>query len=208
MHNMSDVGIAIVFDEVFTATVAERQNRLVDEFNLQPPLSTVVNLPHITLLQIAGASEDGIEASRQAIAEIAGKVRPFPIHLESVVYQPEGWYFWVAARDDRLRALHDHFFDALKSHLHPPSAQKKGIESYSAAERSAYTLYGYRYIGEAFFPHVTVGRSASGYSEVALLRCRQIFEATTVVPARITLYKQGENGSHSATLDSRRIAGA
>ncbi|MFF7339439.1 hypothetical protein ACFZAT_19095 [Streptomyces sp. NPDC008163] len=80
------------------------------------------------------------------------------------------------------------------------------MSHFTDAERASYARFGYRYTGEAYTPHLTLGRTDE---ETALALARS-GPGRTAVPRtwlfdRLSCYLMGEHGAHARTLAVRPL---
>ncbi|MEC4019495.1 hypothetical protein [Streptomyces sp. H27-D2] len=136
------------------------QQELAGEHELQPPLAMDGNLPHATVFQ--GPFVDSLAPERE-LAGIVGSVSlPKEIRLAStgVVYQPTGWVFLALERTPLLDTLQSAVLAALAPHLDRDAFDtSKDTSRFTESERASYARYGYRYTGDAYAPHITLGRA-------------------------------------------------
>ena len=85
----------------------------------------------------------------------------------------------------------------------------KDLSRFTDNERASYQRYGYRYTGDAYAPHMTLGRAPE---EVALDLVRTAPERVVALPKewvfdRLSVYVMGQHGAHAETLLERPLAG-
>lgn len=197
------IGYALITDNPVFSRVIGVENRIHGQSGFADYLGEEKNLPHTTIFQ-GDLSED------MDYREVAGKIADkfaelFPrktIVFEKVEYIPEGWYFWMCKKDRAFQRLHDYTLELVKPYiLLDPMRMEKIKEEMPRIQREAIRQYGYRYAGEAFSPHITIGRSQG--KDVKLLEKlnEQLGDGETrAAISRVTVYKMGNNGTHSETL--------
>lgn len=200
MTSKIDLGIALIFNHKLNARIIAKQSIILQNFSLKPVLSSYNFLPHITLLQINQVSIENLSKMSDILRELVVHQSSFPIKMESIVYKPEGWYFWQALKNDILQNLHFKILNSFKNYIPPSYETNINLNYYSQAERESYLNFGYRYAAEAFYPHITIGFLDLGYSDKLLKASRSIFSNEIIYPSHLTLYKQGINGAHEKTL--------
>lgn len=198
------LGIGIVLEQQFTDRLIRLQNEVCSEFRLTPRQDLTVALPHITLLQ-APAGVDLGESDRleRCLMKILPAQCDANVSLTSIFYKPKGWYFLRVRRDEWLVRCHQAVVREFEPNLVRASKSAKDMNDYSANERANYARYGYRYIGNEWLPHVTIGRTSDG--QVAREAALFDFYSQRLLPARsaaafIAVYEIGPNGSYSKSV--------
>jgi hypothetical protein len=175
------------------------QKSLGGDRPLRPPLSEEGNLPHLTVFQ--GPFEDALEPGRE-LARISASVSlPKELSLASVgvVHQPTGWLFMAVERPVLLQKLQEAVLDRLAPHLDREAFDtSKDTSRFTETERASFSQYGYRYTGDAYAPHITLGRT----DEDAALELVRTAPERAHVPAewtfdRLSFYVMGEHGAHA-----------
>ncbi len=204
-------GIALIPNPDLIEYLIRLQDHLAPRVALAPALGTQTNLPHISLIQ-------GLTGRRSAMQAMLGRLhgvlsaagRPLDLSLTRITHVEIGWFFWKVAQDAVLLALHDRTFALSKPFLKPPATyDAEYITTYSEIERRNFLRYGYRYIGQAYKPHVTIGRSRVADPPTVLARLetyrRQHPIAMLQRFARLTLFGIGPNGAHQETVAAFEI---
>jgi len=122
-----------------------------------PMLSLSENLPHISILQCPFSENIPIKN----IIENANSHFQLPITLmwENLIYQPVGWVFANVQKNPILFSLQSYLLKQSGKFINRSSIDTdKSIKGYTKEETDNYFQYGYRYIGEAYKPHITIGR--------------------------------------------------
>ncbi|MEM1393367.1 MAG: hypothetical protein AAGG00_08765 [Cyanobacteria bacterium P01_H01_bin.150] len=213
--NSIKMGIAIIPDNETLKAIVKLQQQVSSICPLQPVLSEDTNLPHMTLLQ---GRFRNLPAVHKLIYDLQKYLQQiylkqpeiFIFHQLKCIYKPPGWYFLQPNPDTIGHQAHQFCFDALKNiMLLLECDRQKNMSGYSTSETSNYKQYGYRYIEQDFYPHLTLGqtfnRSASEKIDLWMqsLPTQQINIKGRF--QRITLYKVGNFGSHSESLMDLRI---
>lgn len=199
------LGIAMIPDLETMNAVITLQKTLLPLYSLSPLLGTQHNLPHITLLQ--GRFQNNPNWT-SLLSDLHNYCRQQQHSLEfqttGLKYQPPDWLFLKIAQNMMFHAAQQFIFERLKDLMFLTHEDLlKDISSYSLLERENYLKYGYRYLGDAFHPHITLGRISQNHQS----RNGIIFNNPNIVNPQISgliqtisLYEMGENGSHANTL--------
>lgn len=183
------------------------QRALGTDHELQPPLTPDGNLPHVTVFQ--GPFSDSLDPERDLERIGAALGLPAEIHLgfTGIHYQPMGWVFLGLTRPSLLDKLQQATLAVLTPHLDRAAFDtSRDTSQYTEAERSSYARYGYRYTGDAYAPHITLGRTDE---EAARNIVDTATERAEVGPDwtfdRLSFYVMGENGAHARILAERPL---
>ncbi|MEU2021866.1 2'-5' RNA ligase family protein [Streptomyces sp. NPDC016469] len=174
---------------------------------LRPVLSEDGNLPHLTVFQ--GWLDDGLEPGPLLERIAASLSLPAAISLASagLVHQPTGWLFMSVERPALLGKLQETVIGLVGPHLDRSAFDTaQDMSHFTDAERASYARYGYRYTGEAYTPHLTLGRT----DERTALALARTGPGRTAVPGtwtfdRLSCYVMGEHGAHAETLAARPL---
>lgn len=202
------IGLALIPDQAAINQIIACQEVMRQIYPLAPVLSANQNLPHITLIQ-------GRFKSATPLIHLLEKLKSYlqsnkystKLSFFELYFRDGGWYYCLLADNEILRAAHDFVFSSLKDNLVVLEEDREiGKENVSELVRKNWFEYGYGYIGDAFHPHVTIGRTSNFERCNQENELREIFDAylagyQTSIES-LTIYKLGENGSHSLTLDS------
>lgn len=177
---------------------------------LRPVLSEDGNLPHLTVFQ--GPFHDALDPGRELAGIAASVSLPGELTLASVgvVHQPAGWLFMSVERPALMEKLQRSVLDALVHRLDRAAfGSSTDMSRFTEAERTSFAEYGYRYTGDAYAPHITLGRTDE---EAAAELARTAHERTRVPAAwtfdRLSCYVMGEHGAHARQLAERPLAAA
>lgn len=134
---------------------------------------------------------------------------PEEIRLAStgIVYQPTGWVFLSLERPTILTELQAAVLSVLATHLDRAAFDtSKDTSRFTPDERASFAEYGYRYTGDAYAPHITLGRAEE---DIALKLVGSAPERTSVQKEwtfdRLTFYVMGEHGAHAEKLVERSL---
>ncbi|MFE4020272.1 2'-5' RNA ligase family protein [Streptomyces sp. NPDC059101] len=201
------LGIALLPDAAHLKAAIGLQRELGGEHPLRPPLTPDGNLPHVTVFQ--GPFTDALDPKTEL--EKLGDSVPLPgalrLAARGIVYQPTGWVFLSLERPGLLMSLQEAALAALDGRLDREAFDRtKDTSRFSEPERASFARYGYRYTGEAYAPHITLGRAEE---DVARELVRTAPERAAV-PAewvfdRLSFYVMGEHGAHAETLAERPL---
>ncbi|MFG2630573.1 2'-5' RNA ligase family protein [Streptomyces sp. NPDC048473] len=204
------LGVALLPRADHTRSAIRLQKSLGGDRPLQPPLSEEGNLPHLTVFQ--GPFGDALAPERELASISASVSLPKELSLASVgiIHQPTGWLFMSVERPVLLQKLQEAVLDRLAPHLDREAFDtSKDMSRFTETERASFAQYGYRYTGDAYAPHITLGRTDE---DVALELVRSAPERTHV-PAewtfdRLSFYVMGEHGAHAEKVVELPLAAA
>lgn len=172
------------------------------EHALRPPLRCEGNLPHVTLFQ--GPLTDALSPERELRRVTRSLSLPAEIHLAcaGLVQRPNGWVFLAMERSPLLEEVQRAVLTVLDPYVDRDAIDPAWDTSgYTETERASRARYGYRYTGDAYAPHITLGRTDE---DIAGELVRTAHERATVprswVFDRMSFYAIGELGSHAETL--------
>ena len=200
-------GIALVPPKATIAALIDFQEGVLKSIDLEPVWGFEKNLPHLSLLQ---GSFDRSSDFREILQDLRDwfPLKGVGLDVTFADYVPVGWFFLVTERPNWLRRLHERAVKLSAPHLIPPSRPvKKKIDHYTEAERTNYLRYGYRYIGDCFSPHITLGRVRRIEDVEVGKKCIADLLRWSEVPTRLPIseiaaFEVGENGAFAATLES------
>lgn len=204
-------GIALIPSPSFVDSVVSMQARLREQMTIRPLLSATGNLPHVSLVQNLNLEDDAIYEKlriiRRRISETPSGVS---FRVLRASYVERGWCFLDLFPDPFLLSLHLKTFALTKPMLRSPkTADPDRLANYSAPERDNFLRFGYRYIGDSYRPHVTVGRISTRNEARALALIRDCLGRDEFIGDhrmnRLTLYEVGRDGAHSRCLVSYAI---
>ncbi len=197
-------GIALIPDHAGLRELVRIQQAVRDIEPLQPILGEAEYLPHITLLQGISAIPLGNVGLLEALAATISTMQ-LQISVATVSYISRGWYFLEVQPMQQLRILHDMAFWACKEFLIPPSfIEPAALEGYTSSQMDNFTRFGYRYIGDDFRPHVTIGRTGDRHisrhhAELQAALCSAV-KALRFAVSTVSSYRMGINGGHLDTI--------
>ncbi|MER6502127.1 2'-5' RNA ligase family protein [Streptomyces sp. NPDC001455] len=202
------LGVALLPRADHTRSAILLQQSLGGDRPLRPSLSEDGNLPHLTVFQ--GPFTDTIDPECELARIRASVTLPKELSLTSVgvVHQPTGWLFMSVERPALLRKLQETVLDRLAPHLDREAFDTaKDTSHFTDSERASFVRYGYRYTGEAYAPHITLGRT----DEEAALELVRTAPERTRVPVewtfdRLSFYVMGEHGAHAEKVAELPLA--
>jgi hypothetical protein len=201
------LGVALLPRADHLRSAIRVQQEVAGGHSLQPPLTADGNLPHTTVFQgpflDTLVPEPELERIGNALA-LPGEIR---LNSTGIVYQPTGWVFLSLERPPLLERLQDVVLCALAPHLDREAfGTSKDTSRFTERERASYARYGYRYTGEAYAPHITLGRT---HEQAARALVREAGGLSSVPGSwifdRLSFYVMGEHGAHAQTLAERAL---
>lgn len=182
--------------------------RLIDG----PELGHEVNRPHISVLQCPfGADLDREKTLHLLRDSLAGATAEMT--LGAVYYQTTAWIFADIRKDPWLVALQAEALQLTSASIDRGRIAPRSQPDLTPLEQANYDQYGYRYVGESFRPHITLGRTPARSKSlpVGLLDAyeRSGLAGMAFQPTTLAFYRAGESGAYAETLASVEInAGA
>jgi hypothetical protein len=124
-----------------------------------PSLGMTEHPPHTSILQCPFREDTPWDACLRRIRSALSPRRDCQMSMTEIAYQPVGWLFLNLAPDAWLRELQEVSLEVLAQYIAIDAIDTdKDISGYTSTERDSYLRYGYRYVGESFLPHITIGR--------------------------------------------------
>lgn len=197
------IGFAIIAEQEFLEQIVSFETKFHDRAGFLNHLGTVHNLPHITLFQ--GEMKEAINYCNIADEIASEYVRRYAnrrLIFTNIEYVPDGWYFLLCKKNAELLSLHYHLLKEVYPYIIlPENRLDRRVEELTEEQYNAILQYNYRYAGEAYYPHITIGRSLQK-DNLLLKEMNRAKEYLNLLPRaeRITVYKMGENGTHEDTL--------
>ena len=107
---------------------------------------------------------------------------------------------------DRWIKISEFYFGKLFMNQLHELFDTKDLARFTDDERASYKKYGYRYTGDAYAPHMTLGRAPE---DVALDLVRTASQRVVLpkewVFDRLSVYVMGQHGAHAETLFERPL---
>ena len=210
---MIKLGLALIPSTSCIDRLIQNQQAALSIEPLVPQLGFKKNIPHITLLQGTFTNFEVVSQCLEALFHFiksSSDVKlPLSFLLDQIEYVDSGWYFLNTKDSTFLQSLHELSFKQLNSKMIVTNEDKsKDLSTYNDIERENFLKYGYRYIGKAYKPHITLGRTPNkkpSVSEKELIKALAYPESMMEFQA-LTIYKFGPNGSHEETLKQITIS--
>lgn len=198
-------GIALLLSDAFVDRFVRLQQEASQVLDLSPKLSASGNLPHITMIQGTFRSEKPLTAAVPSTTSKSGEQTNLTVQLDGFEYQPTNWIFLKVNPSGRLREMHGEIANQVCGEMVvPEQIDPKKLAAYTPLERENALRYGYRYMFDAFNPHITLGKF-QGDPPVNFLEHLNdlltkfgIERSQTVAAASV--YEMGAHGAHAATL--------
>lgn len=203
-------GVALLPDEAFSSALIKLQ-RMADSFlPMVPTLSLTGNLPHITLVQ--GRFKEATDFAQlltEAVRRWSECGRQSLVATR-IIYQPRGWIFLEIEHSSAIDGVHRGLADiAALSLVPPPEPAAERLADYSAQQRESFVRYGYRYMYDCFYPHVTLGRAEREPTQKELEflneRAREMAVLTEFQVSKASVYEMGPKGAHASIVLSHRL---
>jgi 2'-5' RNA ligase len=200
-----NIGFAFIPEKTFLKKLVEYQNKITGEYNLKPVLSLENNLPHITIIQGSFVEDFDYKYYLELLFNLFRESKnDSNLKFDRVQYEDIGWYFLMIQNPEFIKNIHNEFFENVKFHMcNKLNTPENTINYLNETQKQYYLNYSYRYLLDQYIPHVTLFRDESlnreGFLNKLNTEMKFIFDEITKVE-RLTVYKMGENGSHSETL--------
>jgi 2'-5' RNA ligase len=200
------LGIAILPSAMCRSRIIEAQRNLLSQIKIEPELNHSYNHPHVTLVQGRFSAVDPVVSAAKAVAEVITRFdSQLSLVFTKIEYQERGWLFASIERSSELRLLHDVAFARCAPFLIVAEDDlAKDVWNYTQLERLNFKRFGYRYIGEAFYPHITLGKDRTMTPEALKAIGEQHFRSTLGIhdaAEAVTVYEMGAHGSHHRILE-------
>jgi hypothetical protein len=199
------VGVALLPDAETTNDLVAFSRRWAGEID-PPVLGKLTNLPHVSIYQLpVRGPQEFADTLRGYSCDAVGSAV-----FGALRYQPVTWLFADVQRRPVMLHMQREIVERV-SHLLDTSQLRPDDElaGYSADERDHYLRYGYRYIGESFRPHITLGRSRTDSLSLpveCLEEYRSVFEGRTINFGELVAYEAGAFGNLQRVLVSLEIS--
>lgn len=200
-----NIGFALIPNRIFLDKLIQFQWDINQKYNFKPSFSLEKNLPHITILQ--GTFADSLDYEAIALL-VAKKLEQGnnTLFFSEIIVKGLGWYFLLCKKDPWLKALHEYACNLLQEYMVVTEAVQTAddLAYLTPIEKRHQLTYGYRYMKDAYLPHITLGRHIAEYQEKILLYCQRLWRvyalSTSQHIERLTVYEMGVNGAHAKTL--------
>ena len=205
--NSSLLGLALLPEESARRRLVNFRSAL-NEFLDEPELGIETSIPHVSVLQCpfaANALTEDKLGSLVAQFRAGGSANVRQATLGRLYHQPRDWIFVETIFDSWILGLQNLAITLLESEIDRDSIDlDRDFEGYTTAEARNFKTYGYRYVGESFRPHITLGRrpSAGDGSLPAQLMSAYARElkGSVVTFDQMVFYRAGAYGSLAQIL--------
>ena len=204
------LGMALVPRADYIDAAIALQRRVGAGACLEPALSADGNLPHVTVYQ--GPLHDSVDLEKILVSLKAelGLASAISAAATEILYLPTGWIFLEVERAAVLEKLQVAALAAIEGGIDRAAIENSTeAAGYAGAHLENFRRYGYRFVGEAFLPHITLGRldGDSGEEMAALASSPVALEPgeNDWVFDRLTFYEIGDHGAHAAKLAQVRL---
>ena len=198
------IGVALITESPFFEEIVKIENEVHDICGFLNKLEVYNNIPHTTLFQGTFRDDTDYEFILHKLKNYyMENVQEKSLYFEKMMYIPEGWYFYTCKKTTELQLLHNITLELCKKDIVlEPDRMTRDVFNLPQNQIEAIEKYGYRYSEDAFFPHITIGRSYSENREeiISLLETKVANFPKNIKIERLTIYKMGMNGIHEKTL--------
>lgn len=194
------IGFALIPEKKIQGKITEVTNGLCRQGIFYTKFGTHYNLPHITLFQ---SDFDNDFNYKSVVNQLVEQNIQTKIKFERIMYMDYGWYFYEVKKEDWLYSLHENLLKLVENDIKLINIHKRLKDgNMSKQQKESIEKYNYRYAGDDYIPHLTLGRYDNGYNFNLMLYldnnlAKLIKEAGI---SKITAYEVGPNGSHKRTL--------
>jgi hypothetical protein len=171
-----------------------------------PSLGVNINIPHLTILQSPFKESDLTPSLLEEIVFNAGlEGNGLRGRFMGLYEQTRGWCFMGVDCSSWGVALQDASLNLLKDSVIREAISWDGSEDlWKNSERENQMLWGYRYLGEDFIPHITLGRFDGIDGSVPSGKLLELFESEFggigFEFSRLVFYRAGEFGVLNSVL--------
>lgn len=189
-------GIALLPDVETGSRIIQFAQRWRHEID-DPRPGLATNLPHVTVHQFP---IDDIRRLPLALDGVNPHRSDTPTStMGTLAYQPVGWLFADVERQPWMDALQLEVVRRVDPLIDREALKTADeLHGYTAPEAASYLRHGYRYVGQTYRPHITVGRTAANALELPD-PCRSTYDSEilghTVRFERLVIYRAGPFGS-------------
>ena len=200
---MRKIGFALIAETNFVNKIVNLEHDFHEKAGFFDSLGIIKNLPHLTLFQGEMNDKMNYQEVADKIARVFDEMDSSPmLHFTHIDYIPQGWYFLLCEKSKELEALHFEVLRMIEQYISLPEDRlTRCTNDMPRAQIEAIQRYNYRFAGDAFFPHITIGRSSERNEDV-LNEMNMVIKQINLSPSvdKITVYKMGRNGTHEETL--------
>jgi 2'-5' RNA ligase len=200
-----NIGFALIPNRIFLDKLIQFQRDINQKYNFTPSLSLENNLPHITILQ--GTFADSFDYDVVALL-LSKKLEQGnnTLFFSEIIVKGLGWFFLLCRKDPWLQELHEYACNLLQEQMIVTEAVQTAddLAYLTPIEKHHHLTYGYRYMKDAYLPHITLGRYIAEDKENVHLYCQRLWReyalSTSQHIERLTVYEMGNQGAHAKTL--------
>lgn len=200
-------GLALLPEIETAQKIIEFQNDNLDFFK-EPKLSPAEFLPHVSVLQSPFHVKRLTDDVLKTFADKWKTYQNKELKFGDLYQQPVGWYFLGINCPIWLRDFQLYCLSKLISAIDREKLGKNAhFEKYSPLEQTNFLNFGYRYIGEAFRPHITLGRNLQGKTIPVEIQeeANKLFTGQPVKFDTLAFYQAGPNGALDEILDEVKL---
>lgn len=195
-------GIALLPEKQISQEIINFQHRHLDFFK-EPELSLTGFLPHMSILQcpfdpkLLTVNFDQIYNFCHDFAQPAAM-------LDKIIVHQNSWKFLTISIQPWMHYLQANLIELTSSMIERWQIKKPhDFNYYSTEEQNCFTQYGYPYIGTAFLPHITLGRSTQTIIPTNIQQdALQYFNKRSFNFEKLVIYQAGKNGALANVLNS------
>lgn len=201
------LGVAVLPRIEAMEEVIAIQSGLDTDSSLKPHLSADGNLPHVTLFQGPFKAGADFLKSLIAIRDLAVPAGQIGAEGLGVFYQPKGWIFLNLKTTEAFSRLQKAALNVCEPYLDLSAVDRtRDTSGYTSTEKASYDQYGYRYVGTAFRPHITLGHADEHTAMKLVEKARAECVGTGLwLFDRLSFYVMGETGAHAEQLAVLRL---
>jgi len=171
-----------------------------------PTLGMSANLPHITLIQSFFPVSVISQSSLKSIAANIPSVISAP--TTGLSYSAGGWWFVNFEATKEFKYAQGAAFKVLEPHIDLTEIDReKDYSQYSELEQHNYFTYGYRYAGDAFHPHFTMGHDEETFeiSDNLIHKFETKFAEEEFIFDRLAWYELGASGACASIIEELQV---
>jgi len=171
-----------------------------------PMIGELIHPPHVSILQCPFSDDIPTDDCLSEILDRLTRGGATQLAMTGIDYQPVGWLFLNLRLEEWLIELQDISLNVLSAYIDRDAIDgSKEMSSYTEHERESYLRFGYRYVGQSFRPHVTLGRIGDRDSVMPTLR--STFESAIgdwiSTPRALVFYIAGQSGVVEQIVSAR-----
>ena len=153
--------------------------------------------PHLTLLQLYGPN---LSQALTAVGLLSETLTTIELEISGISFVRPAWWFLDVELSSTLRDIHDKIFHMLAPDLSGPNKiDETKLSHFTPLQRENFLKFGYRFIGNAYNPHVTLGKSLAHdgmeHKILEILTAELQNISSTLVFDQLCLFSLGPNGT-------------